>query len=235
MVKKWDPRKVLSHPKRGKCTILVVGKRNRGKSTLMVDLVRHIPCPKAIVLSATDKCSHFYEQYFPQNFIYDKYEPDFLSKIIRVQKKLVQKNPDMRVSGLVLIIDDTGFDKKFLRSKQLFEIVCNGRWYNISLIIGVQDAGSVTPPVRSQMDYVCSLAESFRNGQERLYNWFYGVYPSFRDFRLSFTNITQDYGVMVLDNVSKSTDLNKSIFWHKADPGVKFKFGSPEYRKHGMR
>tara|TARA_R110002072_G_scaffold1999_5_gene16823 strand:- start:6998 stop:7702 length:705 start_codon:yes stop_codon:yes gene_type:complete len=232
MVKRWQPAKVLRDPKKSKCTILVVGKRNRGKSTLMVDLVRHIPCPKAIVLSATDKCSHFYEQYFPSHFIYDKYDPDFLSKIISVQKRLVGQNPDMRVSGLVLIIDDTGFDKKFLRSKQLFEIVCNGRWYNIALIIGVQDAGSITPPVRSQMDYVCSLAESFRNGQERLYNWFYGVYPTFKDFRTSFAHITQDYGVMVLDNVSKSTDLQESIYWHKADPRVKFKFGSAQYKKH---
>lgn len=224
---------MLSHPKKSKCTILVVGKRNRGKSTLMVDLVRHIPAPKAIVLSATDRCSHFYEQYFPQAFIYDKYEPDFLTKIIRVQKKLVAKNPDMRVSGLLLIIDDTGFDKKFLRSKQLFELVCNGRWYNVALVIGVQDAGSVTPPIRSQMDYVLALAESFKNGQERLYNWFYGVYPSFRDFRLSFSNLTQDYGAMVLDNVSKSTELNKSIYWFKADPTVKFRFGSKQYQGMG--
>ena len=230
MVKKWNPRKIAQ-----KTTILVVGKRNRGKSTLMVDVCRFIKAPKAIVLSATDKCSHFYEKYFPSHFIYENYDESLLENIVAAQKKAVKSNELMEKSGLLLIIDDTGFDRKFLKSKILAEILMNGRWYNITVIIGVQDPASLPLHLRGQIDYVLCLAESFKVNQERLYNWFFGIYPSFKDFRNAFVEITKDYGAIVLDNVTTNINsIKNTVFWYKADPKLKFKYGSREYR-HSKR
>jgi hypothetical protein len=231
MVKQWKPATSLSGPQKSKCTVLVVGKRNRGKSTLMVDIARHIACPKAIVLSATDKCSHFYEQFFPKSFIYDRYDEDILKKIISVQKDLVKQDSRMSKSGMLLIVDDTGYDKKFLKTQAFAEILMNGRWYNISVVVGIQDAASMPLNLRAQMDYVCCLAESFRNGQERLYNWFFGIYPSFKMFRDAFVEITKDYGALVLDNVSTDvSDISKTVFWYTANPRLRFRYGSRDYQ-----
>lgn len=226
MVKQWNVKNISQ-----KCSVLVIGKRNRGKSTLMVDIFRYIKAPKAIVLSATDKCSHFYEQYFPEKFIYAEYDQEILIKLVQSQKKAVQKNPHMNKSGLLLVIDDTGFDKKFLKSKILSEILMNGRWYNISVVIGVQDAASIPLALRAQMDYVCALSENFKCNQERLYNWFFGVYNDFRTFRHAFLTCTSNYGVMVLDNVCKDITSEKTIFWYKANPKVRYRYGSREYQQ----
>ena len=130
-----------------------------------------------------------------------------------------------------MVIDDTGFDKKLLSSKELYEVVLNGRHLNITVVIMLQDPASMPLALRGQMDYVFSLGESFPVNQERLYKWFFGVYPSLKDFRKNFEKITSNYGAIVLDNtVQNFRSPNDCIFHYKATPGLRYKFGSPEYR-----
>lgn len=226
MVRKFKPEEMAQ-----KSTTLIIGKRNRGKSTLAADLLRYFKCPKAIIFSATDGCSGFYAKHFPKDYIFDEYDTETLDRIVKLQKKYVKQDNNFRRTGLLLVIDDTGFDKKFLSSKELYEVVLNGRHLNITVVIMLQDPASMPLALRGQMDYVFSLGESFPVNQERLYKWFFGVYPSLNDFVKNFQKITADYGAIVLDNtVQNFKTPNDCIFHYRATPNLRYKFGSPEYR-----
>lgn len=228
-VKRFDPTKINQ-----KSVIIVSGKRNRGKSTLIVDLARHFKCPRALVLSLTDSCANFYApQYFPRRFVLDKFDESTLRRLIDLQKRAVKKHGlDFAETGTLLIIDDTGAKKSFLRSKELNEIVYNGRWLNITTILGLQDpVDSLMPALRGQVDYFFGLQESFKKQKERLHNYFFGMFSKYKDFDSVYSQVTANFGVCVLDNTSKDmTRPQNCIRWYRARyPLVKYQFGSRAY------
>lgn len=226
-IRKFKPANILQ-----KSTVLIIGKRNRGKSTLAADILRYFKCPKAVIFSATDMCSGFYKQFFNPNYIFSEYDTDTLRNIIDLQKQFVKNSNDFSKHGLLLVIDDTGFDKKFLNSKELFEIVLNGRHLLITVVIMLQDPVSMPLSMRGQMDYVMSLGESFPINKERLYRWFFGVFPTMKSFSDCFDKVTENFGCMILDNTVRGFKTpDDCIFHYKATPNLRYKFGSKEYRK----
>lgn len=222
MVKKWDPR-TLSN----RCTILVLGKRNRGKSTAVIDLCRFVKAPKGIVFSATDHCAHVFDKIFPARHVVADLTEEKLEHLIRVQKNLTAKDKRFEKTGCLLVIDDVGFDRRFWqRSKALSEIMCNGRHYNFTVILALQDAVSLPPALRAQLDLVFCLAEAFASNQKRLYEFFFGMFDEQTSFRKCLQECTRDYGMLVLDNRSADpSDLAQTVFWYRAQHGLDYKFG----------
>ena len=94
MVRKFKPEEMTQ-----KSTILIIGKRNRGKSTLAADLLRYFKCPKAIIFSATDGCSGFYAKHFPKEYIFDEYDTDTLARIVKLQKGYVKQDKPLPAQG----------------------------------------------------------------------------------------------------------------------------------------
>lgn len=234
MVKKFSPENSV----RGtSVNIAVVGKRNRGKSHVLIQIAHNIDkhrlIPRAAVLSSTDGVTGFFKSFFNPHFIYTDFDDSTLEKIMAVQAKSVAKCKDPRKTGLLLLIDDSGFDQQFFKSKAFRELAMNGRHYNISTVIALQDIGTLTPAIRAQLDYVLCLNESFTNGLDRLYRWVFGTYDSLHDFREAHKVITQNYGVHVFDNLSQGSNEDKVMWFRASHPLPRFKFGSIEYQKYG--
>lgn len=236
MVKRFNPAGAV---KNSCVNMAVVGKRNRGKSHVIVQVAKEIDAsrllPKAIVLSSTDGVTGFFKKYFNPSFIYTSFDEDTLSKIISVQRKAVAKEKDPRKSGLLLIIDDSGFDKNFFSSRTFRELCMNGRHFQISMICALQDIGSFTPAVRAQLDYVLCLNESFTNGLDRLYRWIFGTYETLADFKKAHEVITRNYGCHVFDNLSQGGNDDKVLWYRASHPLPRFKFGSAEYQSYKPR
>ena len=222
MVKKWDPKSLTN-----RCTILVLGKRNRGKSTAVIDICQYVKAPKAMVFSATDHCAHVFDQIFPPRHVVPDLTEEKLEHLIRVQKNLTAKDKRFEKTGCLLVIDDVGFDRRFWqRSKALSEIMCNGRHYNFTVILALQDAVSLPPALRAQLDLVFCLSEAFASNQKRLYDFFFGMFDDFSNFRKCLQECTRNYGMLVLDNRSKDpSDLQQTVFWYRAQHGLAYKFG----------
>jgi len=58
------------------------------------------------------------------------------------------------------------------------------------------------------------------------------MFPSFDIFQQVFSDITENYGCMVIDNRIHSKDLTKKIFWYKAKNTPNFTMGSKKYKKY---
>ena len=74
----------------------------------------------------------------------------------------------------------------------------------------------ITPDIRTNTDYVFALKENIRKNRERMYNEFFGVFPSFPVFDALFLEVTQDYRCLVLDNTKPSTKIEDCVFWYVA-------------------
>lgn len=211
-------------------TVLALAKRRSGKSVLITDLMWHWhtvkKTPKIMVMSGSEDANAHFSNYVPNSFIYKQFSEQAIMKLIAHQKSLIQKNPagDHRC---LLILDDIGFNRKAMRSEALKEIMTNGRHALITIFLTLQYVTDVTPDIRSQIEYVLTLKEPTRVNQEKLWKYFYGIFPKFDMFRQVLVSCTENYGCVVLDNTSNSASIKDCVFWFKGREREPFKFGSP--------
>ena len=80
--------KTFMDPEQGGSKIVIIGKPNTGKSTLIASLLyakRNIyPC--GAVFSGTEDSNGFYKRMFPSTFIFNKYDEEQLKSFISRQK-----------------------------------------------------------------------------------------------------------------------------------------------------
>jgi hypothetical protein len=83
--------------------ILFIGKRNTGKSVLVLDYLYHNrDFPLGTVISPTDNYNYTYRPHIPSIFIHEEYTPELLDQILLRQKQISKmskvENPVMLVS-----------------------------------------------------------------------------------------------------------------------------------------
>ena len=90
----------------------------------------------------------------------------------------------------------------------------------------------IPPEMRSNIDYVFLLAEDVTSNRKRLYDHYAGMFPTFDIFQQVFSDITENYGVMVINNRVHSKNITDKIFWYKAKSEIpSFKIGSSKFHK----
>ena len=124
--------------------IVLIGKRETGKSVLVKDLLFYQKdIPIGTVISATESANCFYGNIIPPLFIHDEYTPDVINNVLKRQKIVIQKmkkefaekgnsNIDPRA---FLILDDCLYDSSWTKSKHVRSLFMNGRHYKIMFII----------------------------------------------------------------------------------------------------
>jgi len=212
---------------------LLLGKRNTGKSVLTADLMfykRHIPA--GILMSATEEATGYFQAVtgIPDAYIYSEWNPEAIDTIIAKQKNLAKAG---KLRTCFVVLDDLAFDKQLFNSKQMRQLMMNGRHYGICLIITAQFLGDLPTYFRANVDYVITCRTPGIQDRERLWKNFYGAIPTFHMFQAIMDNTTENYSSLVLDNTVQSNALNDCIFWYKAPlrgPGLNaFRVGCKAY------
>lgn len=217
-------------------TIVIVGKRGTGKSTLITDILWHMRLtPMFIVMSGTEEGNGFYKKYFHPLCIHGDYKKDIVSNLIREQKhniKACMKNgidPNNTPSlSKGLLLDDCGYDKKIFKQKDIRQIFMNGRHWKLCFIISLQYVVDIPPDLRTNVDFVFCLRENIVDNQQKLYKYFFGNFAKFSHFKETFEKCTSNYECLVLDNTSKSTNIEDCVYYYKGKPNREYKIGSKE-------
>ena len=238
-IKRFDLKKMAEN-----CTIAMIAKRASGKSYLTREILYHKrDLPAAIAISRTEKLNTFYGEFIPDIYIYDEFDTSILNKIFARQAKMNEDNRKRLENGkkpkddrLMIIMDDCMSSKgTWVKDQNILELFFNGRHHHLSFILTMQFALGIPPEMRSNFDYIFLLAEDFKSNRKRLYEHYAGMFPSLESFEKVFSDITQNYGVMVIDNRVHSTDITEKVFWYKAKETPKFTLGSKKYIKYHKR
>ena len=222
-LKKFDPTTI--DPCR---THTILARRGSGKSVLIRDIMYQLKSkiPFGLAFSASEEGNGAYGEMMPKTFIYDDFDPELLEKFVNRQKYMVQndkKNPEA-----FCIFDDMTYDsKKFMKDPNIRFIFLNGRHFRITMILSSQYALDLPPAIRSNCDYVYALRENVVANQEKLYKNFFGIFPTFNMFQQTLMACTENYGMLVLDNTSKSNKIEDCVFWYRSDIHSSFKLCSP--------
>lgn len=221
-LRKFDPSKI-----KDTSICVVIGKRNTGKSVLAKDIMfhkRHLPA--GVVMSATEEGNSFYGSWVPDSFIYSDFDRGVIEQVIETQRKRIKAGT---ATNVFLILDDCMYDKRLLKEKCMRSLFMNGRHWKIFLMLTAQYCGDLGPDIRANIDFIFVLRDNIIQNRERLFKNFFGLMPSFAAFCQLMDATTENYECLVVDNTSRSNNLEDCLFWYKAKPDHNFKIGSPSF------
>lgn len=231
-LKKFDMSKI-KHDK----VVVLIGKRETGKSFLVKDLLwHHQSIPFGTVISGTEGANHFYGKVVPPIFIHEEYSPMIIANVLKRQKLIAKKiDKDLSERGTTavdprnfLILDDCLYDQGWIRDRNVRYLFMNGRHVHTMFIITMQYAMGIPPALRTNIDYVFILRENIVANRRRLYEQYAGMFPDFDSFCQVMNQCTENFECLVIDNNAKSNKLEDQVFWYKASPRPDFRLCSSE-------
>lgn len=239
-IKKFDLNSMVKNP-----TIILNAKRGSGKSVCIKHLLWHFSSvlhyPVGVLCSKSEAVDPFYQTFFPDSYIYSSCSDELFQKILRRQTKLISDNKKRREAGenvkdsrLILVLDDVISDAKSWKNSQaLGEIMFNGRHYDITFVLAVQDVVAVGPGLRNNFDYVFLFKNDVKNEIDKIYRYYAGVFPSAQNFNETLQVVTENYGILVLiKRGEKSNSLSDKVARFKANPNIQpMMFGCSKFKE----
>jgi hypothetical protein len=221
-------------------SIIMIAKRGSGKSWVTKAIIyKHADIPVGVIISPTEKDNPFFVDFFPDTFIFYKYESKILKKILIRQKLILKKAREKRLQGkfidprAIIVMDDCFASRgTWAKDPLVSELLFNGRHRQLTYILTMQYPLGISPDLRSNFDYIFLLAEDYTSNLKRLYEHYAGMFPDFNSFRQIFRQLTEDYGAMVINNRGSRTNLFDKISFYRA-PDLKnkpMKFGCNQFR-----
>ncbi|AYV77429.1 MAG: packaging ATPase [Dasosvirus sp.] len=222
-------------------SIIMIAKRGSGKSWVTKAIMyNQSDVPVGLVISPTEKDNPFFVDFFPDSYIYYKYDSKIIKKLLLRQKLILKKAREKKQEGkyldprLMVVMDDCLASKgTWAKDPLVAELLFNGRHRYITYILTMQYPLGIAPELRSNFDYVFLLSEDYVSNLKRIYEHYAGMFPDFNSFRQVFKNLTEDFGAMVIKNRGSRTKLDDKIAFYKA-PNLKnkpLKFGCGQFRK----
>ena len=212
-IRKLKPDKVLKEDR----TIIIIGKRNTGKTTCLKSICYHMRKRVDFVLafSPTRSTRQMLAEIIPQSYIHSTFEPEVLERCVAVQT-----HAESRSRKVLILIDDFAYDSALFKSDVMRELFLNGRHLRMGVIITAQYLMTVPPIFRSNTDVVMTFRENVLSVRQNLHKSFFGIFPTMQEFATAMDEVTKEYGVLVLNNASQSTSVHDTkdppILWYKA-------------------
>jgi hypothetical protein len=220
----------------------MIAKRGSGKSWITKAVIgKYADIPVGVIISPTEEDNPFFVDFFPDTFIFYKYESKILKKLLLRQKLILKKAREKRLLGkyidprAIVVMDDCLASKgTWAKDPLVYELLFNGRHRHITYILTMQYPLGITPELRSNFDYVFLLAEDITSNLKRIYEHYAGMFPDFNSFRQVFRQLTEDFGAMVIKNRGSRSNLFDKIAFYKAPDLTKvpLKFGCGQFKKY---
>jgi len=222
----------------GFCVVLL-GPRSQGKSIIVRDILyHHQHIPTFSIISGTEDVNKFYSYMIPRLFINYEYNTLIIENLLKRQRAIVnQHSQEKKDFGstktdprAVCVLDDCLYDAKTWSNDKLMRFIfTNGRHLRVMLIITLQYPIGIPPMMRSNIDYTFILRENIISNRKKIYDNYAGMFETFDAFNQIMTQCTQNYECLVIDNTTKSNNLNEMVFWYKAQIHPEFKLCDKKY------
>ena len=212
--------------------VVLIGKRDTGKSYLCKDILfHHKNIPVGQVISGTEGANQFYSKMVPKLFIHGEFNTQIVQNILKRQKMLITKINEGNTQidpRSFLILDDCLYDNSWSKDKHMRSVFMNGRHFKLLFLLTMQFALGIPPNLRTNIDYVFLLRENIVSNRKRIYDHYAGMFPTFEMFCQIMDQCTENYECLVINNNSKSNKLTDQVFWYKAEPHEDFRICSQQ-------
>lgn len=213
-------------------SIMIIGKRYSGKSMLQYEMMEAM-APKfhmAFAMSPTEPARERFRKCMPHWCVLE-FSIESLETLTNFMKKRYEtrRRHNKKPEDWLLVLDDTAFDTKFMKSKALIEIFMNGRNFGCTIIIICQYIKTAPPMMRTNCDFVFAFWEESDSVRKSLHENYFSCIEKKKEFDEIFRACTDNYGTLVHDTRKPNAkDWRDKIFWKRAKlADYKFQIGYP--------
>jgi hypothetical protein len=201
----------------------VLGKRGTGKTTWTQYILQSSPTRETgnfIVMAGSETAKSTWSKIVHPIFVVDP-DINYLENLRDTQNDLVRKytksgGPFPSERKITLILDDVSSNKKLMRSQIMSYLASNSRHLQMSIFVLAQYHCQIVTEVRNQFDQVFMLSTSDTKSIVRLHaEYCSGV--DFRIFKHVLSHVTQDHGMLVIDNQATSAQIDSICFYANMD------------------
>ena len=232
----WDPKNLPID-----ATILVVGKRNTGKTTLTRDLMFHMKNKLDVVvgMNPTEMANHNLEFFIPKSFIYHCFSDEKLAHILEWQRRCVANNKAFKMG---FIMDDCmseqtssstgGKKKKVMGSNDINKVFKLGRHLKLFYINAMQYIKDAPPDIRGNVDLLFAFNTTSGTEREKLWKEYFAMFSNYKDFCKVFDACAQGYDCIVLDTRKATLKPSECVHYYRAAVHKEpFQVGKPIFWK----
>ena len=208
----FDINTIIKNP-----SIAIIGKRGSGKSWIIRHLLYQMHLSGNIdeccIFAPTEKIYGFYSNFTEQ--VHHKYDSKIIEEILAIQTDRIKNKIKKQVT--VVFDDCFGINKLFATDKLLRELLFNARHYEITYILSMQYPLKLCPELRSNFDYVFLMTDDICSNQKIMYDYYAGMFPTVDTFSQVYTQLTENYGSMLICNRGVKSNLFEKIFYFEAN------------------
>jgi len=205
--------KDIDNCKFSKNNVLIIGKRETGKTSIIYDILYHNRKKwknhLLFIFNPLEPLSKEYHSTLCENdkfkspvITFNEFSLDILETISKVNKPKI------------IIYDNCFYESLSKYASTMFPLFDNPNTINL---ISMAYATKMEPRLRTRLDYVFSLRENCISNRKRLYELYFGMCPSFDVFNEILNQTTIDYECLILNNMTKSSDLKDHIYWYHVE------------------
>ena len=198
-----------------KC-VLLCAKRNSGKSILLRYLISQEKdeFDKIFVICPTEKVAPFYNEFVPQNCVFDSYSDAWVLKLIESMTKIKGEG---KTKKILLIMDDLVGDANFFSQKGFKILFTRSRHLGISVAFNSQFLHSIPPLCRNNSDFIL-CGQMNQASLEILANEFLSGGLTKQEFYQLYKDNTKNYSFLVISNSSSKNNSPEEIFGNIKTP-----------------
>ena len=213
-------------------TVVIVGKRNEGKSFLakylLCKMIRQEIVDVVYIFSTTETLSHSFDC-IPKECVRDNFDIGFIEKILEAQEKKIRKSKigkdDPKIAKILFIFDDLlGSVRQGSKEQQLLnKLFATSRHLKVGLMVLSQTTrGLFSPALRQNTDYLF-FRKVNENQLPSLFEamYFSGTYKEFVQFYKNATNSSK-FGFLCYDNLTREDDKYFLITAEETDFKIKY-------------
>lgn len=218
IIKKFELSSMTTSP-----LILIIGKRESGKSFLIKNIMHHLftSVSGGMVVDPKMDRSNFYQSFFPNLFVHKDFSNEKLTEITKNSEdfyKTKTKN--------ILVLDDCFSDANKPTLTRDLALMHNSAI--ITCIMSFQDLPRFYPETSVNFDYVFLFGSETEHTKKSYWNKF-ASFIEYSVFNRIFDGCTTYNRVMVINQRANSNNVEDIIFWYKATDNS-FLFGSTDFR-----
>ena len=202
--------------------ISVIGKRNTGKSKIIMNLLYKLreKVDFCICMTPTTDSAEAFATCMPRQCIYDKgLDLDVIERLMDLQSDHAARGK--RVFNVMLVLDDVSWNAAAFKrpAPTLARLYRNGRHLKITVACVLQDAMDYNVGLRGQCDAIFLLRETSLQMRKRLHSCWFGIL-SWQEFQCVLDAVTENYGALCLLNTVQKNTPSECLFWWRANPSV---------------
>jgi hypothetical protein len=181
-----------------------------------------------MAMTATTSTVKDFQKFLPSRLIYKNgYDFQKADAMLLTCKKFVAQGKGRK---LLNIQDDVMFESGVLKSKTQKELHFNGRHALTTQMSTTQYCMDIPCNIRGNIDYVLALRETTISNKKKLYEYFFGLFPTYKEFDRVFMQCTTNYGALVIDKTQPTADIQNCLFHYTAMETLpSFRIGKPYY------